>query len=347
MSKITQEIAQRIIEEYCGGLSTYELADKYGLWQTSVCNLIAGRTWPQCKRPDDIRELIKRRKEKDRFQQGIVRHIDAAILDELQVDVVIGSLLGDGNLQKLSKITPNSSFSKKQSKDRLAYLQWHYKILQSYSSAVDQVFSKEKLISGKSGTILERKKVEKYHSGYVFRTHQHPNWTILRKEWYPLGVKTIPSTLTLNPLRIAIWYFDDGSNYVPNRTAVLCTQSFTLEEADFLCQKLNKFNLQPTIIKVTSQYTGRQMPMLKFSKSSYDNLIHVVKPFMSWDCFKHKIEWRPAKQQWEYSGKFTLEQIKKIKELRKTRNARDIATMFNVHVNTIYAIVSGRSWRQC
>lgn len=346
MSKITQEIAQRIIHEYCEGFSTYHLADKYGLWQTSICNLIAGRTWHQCERPDNIREIIQQRKEKDRFQQGQC-FIDAPPFTELQMDIVIGSLLGDGGLAKHLRNRPNTSFSKKQSKARLDYLQWHYNNLQPYSSTLDKVYSKEKLIGGKGGVILERQKVEKYHSGYVFRTHQHPNWTTLRQQWYPNDKKIIPNNLTLNPQRIAIWYFDDGSNWLPHRQAVLCTQSFTLDEADFLRHKLGDFDLRPKITKVVSQYTSREMPILKFSKASYDNLIRLVKPFMLWDCFKHKIEWRPAKKQWEYSGKFTLEQIKEIKELRKTKSAREIATMFNVHVNTIYAIVSGRSWGQC
>lgn len=34
MSQITQQIAQTIIEEYIAGASSYELADKYNLWQT-------------------------------------------------------------------------------------------------------------------------------------------------------------------------------------------------------------------------------------------------------------------------------------------------------------------------
>jgi Mor family transcriptional regulator len=64
MSKITQEIAQKIIWEFCEGQSTYDLADKYRLWQTSVCNIINGRTWSKCIRPENISAFIKERQQK-------------------------------------------------------------------------------------------------------------------------------------------------------------------------------------------------------------------------------------------------------------------------------------------
>jgi hypothetical protein len=250
------------------------------------------------------------------------------------MDIIVGSLLGDGTIKNCKA---NCSFSKCQCKRRKTYLDWHYEMLYPYSSSVDQRFSNEKLI-GKN-RLIERQKTEKYLSAYILRTHHHPVFTELRNKWYKDRTKIIPNDLTLNPQRIAIWFFDDGSNNVEQRHAILCTNCFTLEEADFLCQKFHEFN------KVKSLYTGMQQPILKFSKSSYDNLIDIIRPYCLWDCFKYKTEWRAARKQWESSGKFTLEQIKEIKELRKTLTARQIAEMFKVHVNTIYAIVSGRSWK--
>ena len=84
---------------------------------------------------------------------------------------------------------------------------------------------------------------------------------------------------------------------------------------------------------------------MKVNSQSYDTLINIIKPYVEWDCMKHKINWRPAKKQWEYSGKFTEDQITEIRDLREAKSAREIANQFEVHVNTIYAIVSGRSWK--
>lgn len=340
MSKINQEIAQTIINEYLLGRSTYDLGDAYGLWQTSICNLISGRSWPQCIRPDNIKELVQNRREK-----GYLTGKQCKTLPEfslLQKDVLIGSMLGDGSITK--QTNKNCSFNKKQSKIRKEYLDWHYNIFEGYSAAVRPVFSSEKLIGGKKGRIIERQKVEKRLSSYAFSTYRHPNITNFRNKWYKNNIKIIPNDLELNPQIIAIWYFDDGCNCIQNRDAVLCTQSFKLEEAEFLCSKLHPFNLMPKIVKIKSEYTGREMPMLKFSKTSYDNLISLVKPYMLWDCFSHKTVWRPALKQWESSGLFNEKQIIEILELRKTTPAREIANKFNVHVNLIYDIVSGRTY---
>lgn len=112
-----------------------------------------------------------------------------------------------------------------------------------------------------------------------------------------------------------------------------------------LVEKLHEFDLFATIVKKKSAYTGRDMPILKFHSKSYDNLIELVRPHIPWSCFTHKLKWRPAQKQWEYSGKFTEEKAKEVIELRKTQSAKEIAKTFGVHVNTIYALVSGRSWR--
>ena len=338
MNKITQQIAQNIINEYVTGASSYELADKYHLWQTSICNLIAGRSWKDCVRPQNMKEIIQSRKQKGLDIGRSCQELPH--LSPLQEDILVGSMLGDGSLSHSSL---NSCFSKNQKYDRKEYLDWHAEMLDGYSANVRPIYSKEKLTEGFDGKI-QREKTDEYLSGYRYETFNHPNLTDLRNKWYKNNIKIIPADLGLNPQRIAIWYFDDGSNDSKQRVAVLCTQSFTLDESEFLVEKFQAFNLYPTIKKIKSKYTGRQMPILKFSRSSYDNIIALVKPYMLWDCFAHKVEWHRAKKQWESSGKFTEKQAKEIIEMRKTKNAKEIAKIFDVHVNTIYAMVSGRSW---
>ena len=339
MNKITQQIAQNIIDDYLTGMSSYEISDKYQLWQTSICNIIAGRSWKQCLRPENIKDIIK-----DRKQKGLIigrSCKDLPDLSDFQKDILYGSLLGDGNLSNSSL---NSKFTKCQCVYRKEYLNWHFEVFKEYSASIQSKYSSEKLIGADKG-IIKRKKVNKFLSGYNFETFNHPNLTKLRKQWYPNDIKIIPSNIELTPQSIAIWYFDDGSNNFEQRYAVLCTQSFSLEEAEVLTKKLNDFDLHPTIIKSKSVYTGIEMPILKFHSNSYDNLIELVKPYMLWDCFKHKIKWRKSQEQWEVHGKFTESQIKEIIDLRKKMPAKEIAKIYSVHVNTIYSIVSGRSWR--
>ncbi|RDJ35658.1 MAG: hypothetical protein DWQ19_12635 [Crenarchaeota archaeon] len=333
-SKINQQQAQEIIDQYIGGKSSYELAEQYDIWQTTICNIIRGHSWKQCRRPENIKEIIN-------SKHPGKGHKELPDLTELQMDVIIGSLLGDGSIRSINKRN-NADFSKLQSLSKKEYIDWHSEIFHQHSAKIQAIYSKEKLTN--KNKIIKRQPFKKQLAGYMFKTYRHPMFTKLRKQWYPDNLKTIPSNLTLNPRRIAIWYFDDGSNNEKQRYAVICTNSFSTDEVKFLCKKLHDFDLHPKIITRKSAYTNREMPMLKFSKNSYDNLISLVKPYMLWKCFDYKVKWHRSLKQWEVHGKFTEKQVLKILELRKTKSSKEIAKQFNVHVNTIYALVSGRSW---
>lgn len=308
MLKTNKETAQKIIDEYCfcNG-STENLARKYNISQTNVRNIIQGKRWPECIRPKNIKYILKEKRNK-----GLVlgrEHKKLPDLSEIQYDIITGSLLGDGHLTKSSK-TKNSRLSKKQSKEKKEYLDWTFKELKEYSAHLREVVSEDKLDQDHRGHIV-RKKIEKRLIGYSYSTYAHPNLTKLRNIWYHNNIKTVPKNLILTPRVIAIWYCDDGSNCVRQRTATICTQSFTFQEVENLIFKLNKLELFPSLDKIKSKYTNKYMPILKFRKESYDNLIALVKPFIIWPCFDYKTEWYAAKKQYEYSGKFTNDQIKK------------------------------------
>ncbi len=348
---ITQALAQQIIEEFCRGASTYELEEKYDLWQSSICNLIAGRTWPQCDRPPNIEEIIEQRRQKGIFALGRKCHIDAPPFTSVQEDVIIGSLLGDGSISHNSL---NGGFSKTQKLGRLAYLEWMNEVFGPYGNGIKPIHSSEKLIGGKSGRIIERRKVEKRHSGYILTTHQHPNWTELREQWYKNKIKIVPMNLTLNELRVATWFWDDGNNDSQQRAATFCTQSFTAEEAKFLSSKLHDFDIFPKIVFVTSSYTGKKMPMLKVYSKSYDNLIELVKPHMLWDCFAYKIRHRVALtnatrkpiSEWKRSPNvLTAEDVIRILRMKGVKSQQEIADQFDVRQTTISAIMTGKIWK--
>jgi len=253
-------------------------------------------------------------------------------------------LLGDGCLHKIYHNHPNSYFGKKQCKKYKKYLDWHFDELSPFNKPLREEYSEEKLIA-KGGLIVERQKVPKYLSAYVFRTCSHPIFTEMRKEWYPQEKKIIPSNLKLTPLSIAVWFCDDGNNCFQNREARIATQSFAIEEADFLCQLLEKFEIQPSIMVKISPKTGVEQPILKCNSTSYDNLIELIRPYVIWDCMSHKIKWRKAQKQWNYSSDFTKQDILKIYELSKTHKQHEIAEKFGVHRNTISSILRGESWQ--
>ena len=340
MTKITQEIAQQIISEFCLGSSSYDLADKYDLWQSSICNLISGRTWIKCQRPENIKEIIKERHEKGHFKKGRADalHQSYPPLTERQMEIMIGSMLGDGHLHKLSKNKPNSYFSKQQCKKNKEYVQWHCEELSPFTKCIHLTFHKTKMVC--ENGVIAHVPTEKYLGGYIVTTCSHPIFTELRCKWYPKGVKVVPDDLVLTPLSIAIWFCDDGHNNYKNREALICTNSFTVLEVEGLCELFHDFDIHPSII-----FQKPEQPIIRVNSKSYDNLIHLISPHISSDCMKYKIKWRRAKKQWEVHGKFTVEQIIEIRELRKIMPAKQIAKHYNINVNNIYDVISGRSYK--
>jgi Mor family transcriptional regulator len=336
---ITKEIAQEIINKYIEGKNSYELANEYNLWNTSISNIIRGKSWKDCIRPNNIKDIIKKRMNKDKGNKCK----NCEPLSELQKEVLTGLLLGDGSLNAPRTERTNCSLSLRQSINKKEYVNWISETFNNYYPKTREIYSNEYLIN-KNG-IIHREKVKKYLSAYEMQTCRSPNLTLFRKIWYPNGKKIIPENLQLNEKIISIWFTDDGHNNVKQRTAVIATNSFSIEEMEMLKSKLNVFNLNPKIEIVSSKYSGKKQPILIFRKESYDNLIFMIKPHIIWDCFEYKKAWRPAKTKWEITNKITENDVLEILKLRKNISSKEIAKKFNLHVNTIYSIVSGRSWK--
>lgn len=336
---LTEIQAQEIIDKFISGIGTTQLAAEYDIWETTVGMVLRGDHWKQCKRPNNIKEILHNQQ---RLRSGKKCKVLSPLTD-IQKDIIIGSLLGDGTVSKI-KLRANSRFTKSQMLTKKSYLDWHFQQLNPYSQRFYDIISKEKLFTQKDGTIGRKTDKERV-IGCGFDTCRHPNITELRKKWYPEGIKKVPIDLELNPQRIAIWFFDDGTNNVKQRHVCLCTNAFTFEEVEFLSKKLNNFDLFAKIETQKSKYTGIGQPVLKFYSKSYDNLINLIKPYMLWDCLVYKVQWRPALKQHEVSGHFTDEQVKEICELRRTKTAKEIAKQYNVHVNFIYELVSGRTYK--
>jgi hypothetical protein len=80
------------------------------------------------------------------------------------------------------------------------------------------------------------------------------------------GGKNIGDLLT--PLSLAYWICDDGCFHKTQRSLILCTNSFTLEEVNLLMSVLNnKFNLQCTINKHGNGFrirtSSKSLPVLQ------------------------------------------------------------------------------------
>ena len=181
------------------------------------------------------------------------------------LSILIGSLLGDGHMEKYGD---GSRFVFYQAKINGEYLLWLHKTISELGYAKTEI-----------PKISIRKGLSEGEFSYYFRfrtfTYSSFNW--IYDAFYPGGNrKIIPQLIEsyLSPLVLAIWMMDDGTSF-KNKGFKFSTNSFTLNEVQFLCSVLkSKYNLNTAIHKTgqVNQYN------IFIPKSSLDDLIKIVKP---------------------------------------------------------------------
>ena len=179
-------------------------------------------------------------------------------LTKTQVEVIHGSLLGDGSLTKPS--SNKSYYVENHCLRQSNYLNWKYLALQPYSC-----------------NISERNNQIEYRS---FSTNYFAE---MERLWYLRGgdgnyllannrrVKIVPH-IELAPLTVTIWFLDDGYNNVKSRTVDLATVAFSLADCEFLSNELKRLGI--TKVSVSKQ---RRVTV---HTSSYLDFISLVKEEM-------------------------------------------------------------------
>src|SRR3989338_7863499 len=155
--------------------------------------------------------------------------------------VLLGSLLGDASLEKTSK---NASYSCSHSPKQKRYIFWKSKILSKGFKVHLKLYNNRK--------------------GFIFKTYRlstncSPILTEIHPLYYTKSVKpkrrwekiVNPKILEqLEPLGIAIWYGDDGTYYIRDKSCSLSTQGFTYEENLLIKDYFyNKWNIKVKIIR--------------------------------------------------------------------------------------------------
>ncbi len=187
-------------------------------------------------------------------------------LTKEQQSVITGSLLGDGHITRQRSLRANCHFTKKQAARRKEYIKWHCEVLQSIGTRFRSFESKQ-----------PKAKMCEFH------TRVHPELTKLRHQWYPDGVKIIPKNLSLDPLSIAVWFFDDGSNYLKKEQIGFATYCFTRDECWYLADLMkDQFSIKCSVPK--------SCKIVYIHRQSYSNFLDLIEPFNQFQCFKYKCE---------------------------------------------------------
>lgn len=192
-------------------------------------------------------------------------------LTQLQKDLLIGTLLGDGSMQTFSNGKT-----------------WRYRAIHQ-SSQVDYLLYKYEILKELCNT--EPKESSTYDSRtnktyyrYSFNTLTNPSLRFFANLFYkikdtpPLGIiKVVPINieLFLTPRALAFFYMDDGSlKWKGHSKAIrLCTDNFTLDDVKRLQKVLNdKYNIKSTLSKCPSGHR------IEISDTSI--FFELIKPFI-------------------------------------------------------------------
>lgn len=283
------------------------------------------------------------------------------LLTAVQLEIINGSLMGDGSLSHVKntacnwKLTKGQSLYDKDGISKQTYMQWHFDNLLPYSSKLSIRSVYKKLVNTSKGIL--NVPCETPYQSYDFNTCSHPIWTDLAKKWYVWNdgnpilknnriIKIVPNDLKLTALTLCVWFMDDGFLYPRNGNAVLCTHCFTLDECNFLVELLNK-NLS---IKSKVRTDSRtHQPFIFIGVKSYHDLIGIIKPYVAWECFKYKLDNSYSKihQSGENhsQAKVTEEDVEEMVQLRLSGIAiKKIASKFNVSEACV-SLNTTRRWK--
>ena len=203
-------------------------------------------------------------------------------LNEEQKEVLIGNLLGDGHLAKLTQKSKNSLFEIKQKLDKSEYIKNLFEIYKPFSKKYSEGQRIKPIkIDGK----IHHNISGEYCKYCMMRTVSHPVFTELRNRWYVIennkSKKIIPHDLTLTWQTAAFWACDDGSNW-KGRTFRLHTDCFSFQEVEFL---LEKIKVDLGIMGSLSKKKGK--PIIIFLGNNAFDFMEGIKPFVV-NCYKYK-----------------------------------------------------------
>ncbi len=132
-------------------------------------------------------------------------------LNELQKEVLLGSLMGDGCLIANSSQT-NYRLQIEHSDRQKDYVFWKYELFKNF--------------------VLSPPKYLTPTRSWKFRTISHPELSRYHRVFYENKKKILPNDITFlsNPLTSAIWFMDDGGR-LGNSGCLINIQNFTDDEA--------------------------------------------------------------------------------------------------------------------
>ena len=197
--------------------------------------------------------------------------IKGMTLTQLQRDIIVGLLLGDGSLEfdgfKASRLQIKQALAKKE------YVLWLYEQL--------------------APLVRTPPKQRPDTLQWYFSTRSLRELEDIRHLFYIEGIKIVPSNIEqilTSPITLAVWFMDDGSLDYREKyhySFTLSTDSFTVSDVSRLQYILkDRFGIDSTI--QTPSCRGKRYTKLYIGKSGRETFLKTVSPYIV-SCFAYKI----------------------------------------------------------
>lgn len=190
------------------------------------------------------------------------------LLTQRQHDVLIGMLMGDGNLRLRDK---NALFRVEHSEKQRGYLFWTYHLFKEFT------------LREPSETLRKNHK----SLFYSFTTFTHPVFNYYYCLFYKNGPKMITKEILemLTPQSLAVWICDDGSYSNSGEHIILCTNSFSLQEHKLM----QRYFKEKWSLNCSIRFRDQKYYYLSFYKEDTKKLIKIIENYIPIDELRYKI----------------------------------------------------------
>lgn len=197
----------------------------------------------------------------------LVHRYDLIEIENDLIQLIIGSLLGDGSFTK--PYNRGSKLSIAHTIDQKELIEFKLEILKKYNLNGQLCYNK----------IYSDRYINVYIEEYRFKSTSHPIFKYVRDNYYVNNEKSVVKEYLnlIDPLGFAIWYMDDGN--ITNHSYQFNTQSFSVKEKQLLQAKLRQFGVKTTLHKQGQIY---------ILSESRDKFKEIIEPYML-DSMKYKL----------------------------------------------------------
>ena len=189
-----------------------------------------------------------------------------SVFSSHQIDVIIGSLLGDARLECRSigvRSPVTARFRVHHGLKQKEYVLWKYEILKDF------------VLKGPREISWTNPKRDLLETSLYFHSKSLKELGILYHYFYQNGKKILPENIfkILNPRMLAIWFMDDGSN--TGESFTLNTHSFSKEDHVRIVKFLkHSFKIKATIVKDRTKWK------MSIGKNEFQKFVSIVEPYI-------------------------------------------------------------------